>query len=120
MRTTESDLWALAWDANRGFDWPLPPPEVREIVKSTLRRRKEWRGRGWHSDAFRKRQAARGRRGGRRSGKARAEKAARAAQAARELRDGGVIVREIADALGVSRATVYNYLARVSNEPYAR
>ena len=84
-RATEEDLWALAWETNSAFDWPLAPSEVRGIVESVCRYQAEWRANGWHSDAFGKHQAARGRL----SGKARARKAARAAQAAVEQRAGG-------------------------------
>ena len=72
----------LAWGANEAFDWPLGSLEVACTVRSVLRYRAQWREAGWHDPRFRTRQAARGQRGGKASGRRRRLKAEKAAQTA--------------------------------------
>ena len=100
----------LAWGANEAFDWPLGSLEVACTVRSVLRYRAQWREAGWHDPRFRTRQAARGQRGGKASGRRRRLKAEKAAQTALDLRAEGMTQREIAGELGCTTRTVRSYL----------
>lgn len=50
---------------NAALEFPLPESECRSIARSVERYRERWQAQGWHSPGFRRRQAARGRKGGR-------------------------------------------------------
>ena len=107
---SEGDIRRAAAELNERYAVPLASVELAAIIRSVLRRRDLWMLTGWHSEGFRKRQAARGRLGGKASGAARLAKATQDAQKARELRAGGLTQREVAEALGVHRTTVYRML----------
>ena len=104
------DIRRAAAELNERYAVPLASVELAAIIRSVLRRRDLWMLTGWHSEGFRKRQAARGRLGGKASGAVRLAKATQDAQKARELRAGGLTQREVAEALGVHRTTVYRML----------
>ena len=108
---TDAEIEALAWSVNMEFGHPLSDPEVEGVLRNIRKYRQRWAANGWHRPSFRRRQAARGARGGRASGKVRASKAATAAQAALELRGEGLTHRAIAEALGAGVRTVKRYLA---------
>ena len=103
-----ADLSIEAARLNRGYGVPLPDREVHHVVASVSRYRARWEAGGWHRPAWLARQAARRKRG------VAAQRAAWAALAARaaSMRSEGVPVDEIARAVGRSRRTVYEWLAR--------
>ena len=95
---------------NDGFKHPLPENEVANIVNQVLKYRRRWREVEWHSQAFRRKQAARGHRGGLKSGEVRRARAAERRQKAVALAEEGASLKEIREQLGVSRTTVWRYL----------
>ena len=65
------DVLPALMAVNQEFAHPLPLSEVQATARSIERYRKEWERRGWHCPRWIARQAARGRKGGIASGKAR-------------------------------------------------
>ena len=110
-------LWALAAEINENFARPLSEIEVGHIVKHVLKCRWRWRDAGWHSRAFLAKQAARGRRGGLRSGRVRRARAAERSDKAIALAQQGATRKEIGERLGVSRTTVWRYLNQCFTKP---
>ncbi|MDE0716224.1 MAG: replication initiation protein [Gammaproteobacteria bacterium] len=96
------DILPAAMIINQGFDFPLPVSEVEATARSVEKYRAGWEANGWHSKAFRGRQASRGRA----SGKARQEKATERLQAVIEYRAKGLTQRAIAERLGASVRTI--------------
>ena len=113
---SDAELEALAWSVNMEFGHPLSDPEVEGVLRNVRKYRERWAARGWHSRAFLRRQAARGARGGRASGKVRASKAVTSAQAALELRGEGLTYRAIAAELGCSKSRAHVLVHRSQHQ----
>lgn len=105
----------LAWRAdalNAAFAIPLPLGEVRDTVRSVERYRREWAECGWHLPSWIAKQRARGRRGGKASGKARRQRTAE--------RDADILlrcsrgegIRAVARRYGIEHSTVLHVLRR--------
>lgn len=88
------------------FNPPLPLVEVRGIAKSVSR----WVWRKFTPAKFREVQAKRGKAGNKKSVAVRAQKAADRANEAKQMKHDGKNVTQIAEALSVSRLTVYRLL----------
>ena len=84
--------------ANQEFNIPLPLSEIAATARSVEKYRERWAARGWHCPRWIARQAARGRKGGQASGRAR--------------RPGSNEERRPWEAEGVSRRTWYRRRAR--------
>lgn len=101
---TDDDVRLLAHGWNTAQPRSLPCREVSHIVRHVLRYRDRWRARpeGYHRADFLEKQAARGRKSGRKRAEALRSRRERVAA----LRSAGWTVREIALVTGVSRWTV--------------
>ena len=91
-------------NACRGSEELVPDSEVASIARSIERYRHRWAANGWHTPAWLPP------RGGKASGRVRRARAEYRAEKARALREKGHTQREIAEALGVHRTTVYRML----------
>ena len=103
----------VAVEANqRDFDVPLPWGEVRDTAASVERYRAVWRAHGWHCPRWLERQASRGRRGGRASGRSRRSSTAeRDAEIVAAVRDGEAM-RSVARAHVLAASTVLRIVQR--------
>ena len=94
--------------------------ELQDVVRSVLRRRAEWRGRGWHAPEWIARQSLRGARNsaeqqalkGVRSGQARRERTQERDRRILEALEAGWGVREVARAENIPRSTVSDIRTR--------
>ena len=97
---------------NTQLPYPLGDVELRGIARSVERYRKRWGANGWHQPAFLERQAHRGRRGGKASGKARRERhQARDADILQAIGD-GMSMRAVARQFGLSEGAVRHIAKR--------
>lgn len=114
-RELERILTAIAKEFNQRFDIPLPPNELKHIIKSITKFCKSPRF-GAYSEKFKEKQREDGRMGGRASnssngGKARSAKYSPLRKQAEQMHKQGVNKSEIARKLGISRRTAINWLA---------
>lgn len=65
MANRNADLLTQAWIINADFAVSLPLTEIMATVRSVEKYRERWARHGWHDPRWRRRQAARGRKGGR-------------------------------------------------------
>ena len=110
---SDADLGPMVYAANRQLSPPLDRAEVDGIIRSAIRRRRQWAARGWHSVTWLARQATRGRRSG---------VARRAATADRDAAILGRLacgegVRATARAEGLEPSTVLRIRDRAARRP---